>query len=78
MAIDKSINTNVRKYHIRKRNTTVNQNLTDTLINVDNSIESIDSFSTTSSSLLEWKINSASNNSTFKIKKLHTSTVLTK
>ena len=39
-----SINSNVRKYPIRKRNTTVNQKLKDTLIDTDTSFESTNSF----------------------------------
>ena len=72
------ISPSVRKYPIRKMNTTVNQNINDTLIDTDDSIESIASFSTTYSSSSEWKINSTSDNSTFKIKKSHNSTELTK
>ena len=54
MVIDTGINSNARKYPIRNRNTTVKQNLNDTLIDTDNSIESIDSFSTKYFSSSEW------------------------
>ena len=78
MVIDNNITSNVRKYPIRKRNTMVNQNIKEALIDTDDLIKSIPSFSTTYSSSSEWQINSTSDNSTFKIKKSHNSTELTK
>ena len=76
--LDNSINSKVRKYSIRKRNTMVNQNLKDPLIDTDTSFESNDSFANRYSSSLELKIASASHNSPFKITKRYTSTVLKK
>ena len=56
-------------------NTAVKQNLYDILIDTYNSIESIDSFFTKYSSSSEWQINSASDDSTFTIKKSRPSSV---
>ena len=76
--LDNSINSKVRKYSIRKRNTTVNQKLRDPLIDTDTSFESNDFFANKYSSSSEWKLASSSDNSPFKITKRYTSTVLKK
>ena len=78
VVLDNSRNSTVRKYPIRKRNTTVNQTLTDPLIDTDTSFESYDSFANEHSSSSEWKLTSGSDNSTFTITKSHTSPVLKK
>ena len=78
VVLHNSRNSTVRKYPIRKRNTTVNQTLTDPLIDTDTSFESYDSFANEHSSSSEWKLTSGSDNSTFTITKSHTSPVLKK
>ena len=66
--IDTGIDNNVRKHPTQKRNTMVNQNLHDKLIDTDSSLYSIDSFSTKYFFSSEWQINSVSDNSTLKHK----------